>query len=171
MKKLHLLAILLIGLLIASGCKKDDDTTTTNNAVGTISVGDKKFDVEKGDGIIQLINDGNTTTGAITIGGNNSTHTLVLGLSIEYVTADGISGDYENGDNSSSNHIFEPWLTQVTIYTNDGLSNQNYNEPDGTLKVTHNSGNNYSVNFNMAFSDTVTVSGDLTFDFIVQQMK
>lgn len=171
--KTSLFTIVVISIVLAFGCKKDEENDNANKEkpVGTITLNNESFDVYAGSSAVQLFVDDPNTNGSISITGSNSANSLIISLAVEYPTAAGISGTYENGDFSSSSHVFSPWLTQVSVTTNDGSTNNNYNEPDGTLQVTHNSGNNYTVDFSMTFQDTLVVSGDITMDFIEQMMN
>ncbi|MFO8054279.1 MAG: hypothetical protein R6U19_03845 [Bacteroidales bacterium] len=117
------------------------------------------------------LSDGNSS-GGFTIGGTNSNTGIgVVQLFIEYTANTGISGNYKNGDIYTDDHTFDPWLSSYSITSANGNTMITGSEPDGTIDITKNSDGNFTVAFDLVFSDSTTASGTIIQDYKVQEMN
>jgi hypothetical protein len=123
-------------------------------------------------GVIQLMHDisEGTTSGSISITGYKSPMVGVVQIGIAYTTGTGITGIYKNGDHFTGDHTFDPWLSSYSTVIQGGTNMVSGNEADGTLSVTKNSADNYTVSFNLTFSDSTTASGNITQKYVVQEV-
>lgn len=174
MKRKNLLALFILALVITAGCKKDDDTKPE---VSSFMLKGEKFEVSSqasaATGILQLMHDldEGSTFGSITITGTNASKTGMLQIAIGYTTINGIAGDYKNGDIFNVDRTFDPWLSSYTTVSASGTNMISGNQADGTLTVIKNSSDNYTVTFNLTFSDSTTASGNITQRYTVQEMN
>jgi hypothetical protein len=176
MKRRNLLAFVILAFVIISGCKKDDDTTTPEPVLSSFMLKGEKYEIpsqETPTGVIQLIHDlsEGTTTGSISITGYKSPMVGVIQLVISYITSTGVTGVYKNGELYSSDHTFDPFLSSYSTMTQSGTIMVTGSNADGTLTVTKNSSDNYTVSFNLTYADNSTSSGNITQKFVVQEVS
>lgn len=174
MKAKALITLLAVAIILAPGCKKDEDEP---KLVGTFTLGGEKFEIfsedEQPTGTFQVFHEQSSgiSGGAFTFSGVNDKHSATIQIAIEYPTSEGISGDYENGDVSSADHVYEPWLSSYTLTNTGGTGTTNVNEPDGSLTVSRNGEDNFTISFDFIFSDSTTAKGTITQDYLVQEMS
>lgn len=174
MKSKNLLALLFIALVVTAGCKKDDDS---NPLVGSFTLKGETFEIlttgSAPTGILQLIHDlaGNSTFGTLTITGANTSKTGVLQIAIDYTTSSGITGEYKNGNLNTGAHTFEPWLTSYSTTTLSGTNMITGNDATGTLTITKNASDSYTVSFNFIYADSTSATGNITQKYTVQEMN
>jgi hypothetical protein len=176
MNRKNLLAFVILAFVIGSGCKKKDDTTTTAPAVSSFMLKGEKYEIPSQGtttGVLQLMHDitEGTTSGSISITGIKGTTVGVVQCGINYKTDKGITGVYKNGGIYTGDHTFDPWLCSYTTMTQSGTNTLSGNDPDGTLTVTKNSSDNYTVSFNLTYSDSITASGNITQKYTVQEFN
>jgi|WetSurMetagenome_2_1015567.scaffolds.fasta_scaffold844204_1 hypothetical protein len=174
MKRKNLLALFILALVITTGCKKDEETTTQS---GSFMLKGEKFEISSdasaATGVLQLMHDlaEGSTSGSFSITGSNASKTGIIQIAVDYTTSTGIAGDYKNGDIFNGDHTFDPWLSSYSTYSASGTNMISGNEADGTLTVTKNSSDSFTVSFNLIFSDSTTASGNITQKYTVQEMN
>ncbi|MGM0648699.1 MAG: hypothetical protein ACQESZ_09995 [Bacteroidota bacterium] len=180
MKTKILLSLLFLAFIMSSGCKKEEEDDDTNKKVlvGSFMLKGDSYNIyttgSEPAGVLQLmhhLSDGYSTGGFTIAGTNTNTGIGAVQLFIEYTANTGISSSYINGDIYNDDHTFDPWLSSYSITSANGSTMITGSEPDGTIDITKNSDGNFTVAFDLVFSDSTTASGTITQDYKVQEMN
>jgi|GEM_PF-4080537 len=178
MKTLFRTTFLLLAVFTVFSCSSDDDNPTIIGGDGpflTIKGGSYDMSMaQPNGGVIQIIdenNDNGLATAQISLSGIKDTKLGNVTFYLSYVEADDISGTYMAGElgqdgyydsEGSSYAIME--VVDETQQTDTGGG------AEGTFKITHNSGNNYSVEFNVTYDNGTQAQGNFTHDFVFQHL-
>lgn len=156
MRKLHYLFIfMLVGLM---SCGSDDDGGTPNKILINGEAFETNFNTITG-----VAQNGEGHAGiafsSITSSGDSKT----LTIDVEYDGTSKLGGTYSfpQGDNL----FLDDFLTNYSVFVGSTYNGTNLSE--GTVTVTKNSGDNYTITMDLLMDDGTTFAGTITTDFIV----
>ncbi|MTI41903.1 hypothetical protein [Fulvivirga lutimaris] len=156
MRKLqYLLVVFLIGLM---SCGSDDDGGTPNKILINGDAFETNFN-----SITGVAQDGEGHAGisfsSVTTSGDSKT----LTIDVEYDGTSKLGGTYSfpQGDNL----YLDDFLTNYSVFVGSSYDGTNLSE--GTVTVTKNNGDNYTVEMDLLMDDGTTFTGTITADFIV----
>lgn len=175
----NVLKMLLVAFAIGTtvSCSSDDDSSSEPQG-STFKIDGMSYDMslaEPNGGVIQIINgfgeDGESTSQIMLAGANEAKMGSVV-FHINFMEADGISGTYLDGDTLEEIGVFD---SETSLYNTseivDGSQQIEMSEgAEGTFKITHNNGANYTIEFNVTYDDGTVAEGSVTQDFIVQEI-
>lgn len=179
MKNLFKLMFLLLAVFTITSCSSDDNSDNSDYAVGsTFKIDGDTYDMSQAQpngGIIQIIG------GAISEEGIAHAQILLAGMSgmkqgnvifhLSFIQDEGISATYTAGESDQTGHYdSESSMYTINEFVNGSQEIHSGDGAEGTLKITHNSGSNYTVEFSVTYDDGVQAEGNITQDFAVQQI-
>ncbi len=157
--KSALIISIIVGLV---SCSKDDEPSSVNS----VKLNNKAFSVSAASITgISIGDDGHT---AITFVSGSGLKASTLTIDVESFTKETISGTYsypqEEGDK-----FLDDWLTNYTVFEEDNSNSTNLRS--GTVTISHNDGNNYSVEMDLEMTNDLVFSGLYTGEFSVVFMN
>lgn len=164
------LSLLTIGIV---SCSSDDDNGSSSSKFTIEGTEYDMGSIEPNGGIIQIISGFEDSNSAqISVTGINDSKSGTVRFVLNFDPAVGITGTYADGDILDEVGVFDTdaamYMTQEII---DGSQHIESSEGgEGTFKITHNSGANYTIEFNVTYDDGVVASGTITQDFVVQEI-
>lgn len=156
----HLVKTTLFALAIISliGCSKDDDSPTVNN----VKMNGESFKIVEASIMgLSIENDGHT---AISLISGNGTNVQTLSIDIESFTRETLEGTYSYPVNEDDK-VLDDWLTNYMFF--EGTEPTTSNLANGAVTITHNQGDNYSIDMDLTMVDGFTFKGEYTGDFTV----
>ncbi len=167
MKKLLKTTFLFVSVLFLMSCSSDDN----NSSSASFTLDGETYKVEQA--AIQVFNNlsEGTSNGSISLTGSKGGKIGSVSFSVDYNTTDGIAGTYtsDEGDWDEIEGTYSSWLSSYTIV--DGQSMTSSNEPTGPIKIISHGDNQYTLEFNVTYTDNVTASGNVKTTFTVQAMN
>lgn len=151
--------IVLLTVISFTQCEEDESTPKTIN---TIKMDGNDFAVVSASMIGVSMEDFGSTS--ITFASGTGTQAKTLSINVESFTQANIEGEYAFPE-VTAKKLLDDWLTDYSVY--EGTSLYTSNLETGEVSVTHNSGNNYTVNIDLEMVDGVTFTGSYTGDFQV----
>ena len=152
--------VLSISLLFIGSCSSDDDASPSN--MNSIKIDGESFEILQASIIgVSLGGDGHA---AISLTNENQSLMKTLMIDFEYFTEQSIEGDYAFPQ-IETQRLLNDWLTNYSEL--DGTTNTSLHLQEGTLKVVHNGGDNYTITMNLIMDGGTVFSGTYTGDFIV----
>lgn len=156
MRKLHyLLVVCLIGFM---SCGSDDDGGTPNKILINGEAFETNFNTITGVAI-----DGEGHAGISFSSVTSSGDSKTLTIDVEYDGTSKLGGTYSfpQGDDL----YLDDFLTNYSVFVGSSYDGTNLSE--GTVTVTRNSGDNYTVEMDLLMDDGTIFTGTITADFIV----
>lgn len=177
MKNLFKVAFLLFAAFAISSCSSDDDSGNGGGG-SNFKLDGQTYDMSQAQpngGVIQIIGgdfgEEGVANAQISLTGLNGTKSGIITFHLSFLENEGISGTYnegtwdEVGAYDSEGSIY---MTNETV--NGSQEIQTGEGAEGTFKITHNSDNNYTIEFNVTYDDGVQAEGNITQEFFVQQI-
>ncbi|MBK3515938.1 hypothetical protein [Carboxylicivirga marina] len=165
MKNLLKLSLGLLVCVALFSCSKDEDEKPSVNSV---QLGEESFNVNGA--VLQGIFVGEESIANISLINASAEQTKTLTISIEPSSEETIPGTYSyplaDGD-----MVMDNFLTNYTVFEGEGESEmaiESTSLESGTVTVTHNGGDNYSVVMDLTMEDETVFSGEYTGKFFVQ---
>lgn len=175
MKNLFRSVFMLIAVYAMVSCSSDDDSGNGGGTTFTLDGENYDMSLFQGHGSsLQIVNIGaeeNMSTGQITLIGLNGMKQGTLQFVVTFNTDEGISGTYHAGDIDEVGTYDSESANYYTSEIVDGSQEIHLGEGgEGTFKITKNSENNYSVEFEITYDDGKISKGNFTKDFFVQEV-
>jgi len=149
---------LFVALLFVQ-CEKDESEPKASN---TIKMDGNSFVVASASIVgVSIDNDGHT---GITLVSGSGTQANTLTIDIESVTKETIEGNYAY-PKVNGKKLLDDWLTNYSVF--DGTSISSSNLEYGEVTLSHNGGNNYTIDMSLKMDDGVTFIGEYTGEFKV----
>ncbi|MBS2213571.1 hypothetical protein KEM09_19340 [Carboxylicivirga mesophila] len=152
--KTSLLALAIISLI---GCSKDDDPTVNN-----VKMNGESFKIVEASIMGLSVDNGGHTAISLISGNANNVQTLTI--DIESFTRETLEGTYSYPV-SEGDKALDDWLTNYMFF--EGTEPTTSNLADGTVTITHNKGDNYSIDMDLTMVDGLIFKGEYTGDFTV----
>ena len=160
-KSVDIFKFIIILLTVISFTQCDEDETTPK-VINTIKMNGNDFAIASASMIgVSMEDFGHTSISFIS---GNETQANALTIDVESFTQTTIEGDYAYPE-VSGKKLLDDWLTNYTVF--DGTNTNTSDLETGEVSITHNSGNNYTVDINLEMTDGVTFTGSYTGDFQV----
>jgi hypothetical protein len=140
-------------------CAKDD---TTPKQLNTVKFNGKDFPIVAASMIGISIDDHGHT--GITLVSGSGTKVTTLTIDVESFTNTTIVGKYNYPKTTNSKEL-DDWLTNYAVFDDSNLHTSNLQT--GEVTISHNGGNNYTVEMNLKMVDGATFSGKYKGDFQV----
>lgn len=153
-------AILLVILIVFASCKKDSALPSSKNS---IKLNGESFSFSAAS-IFGISIDGEGHAG-ITFTSVSGTNSKSLAIDFEYFADKAIEGYYTFPQTNSARYL-DDWLTTYTEMSMTETVSTHLES--GTLDLTHNGDNNYTVIIDLIMTDGKVFEGTYTGDFIVQ---
>ena len=158
-KRLINIVILAVAILLTTSCEKDDSAPKNSNSV---KMNGSDFVIASASMIgVSIGDDGHT---GITLVSGSATQANTLTIDIESFTKETIEGDYAYPAESGKK-LLDDWLTNYSVFNETSMNSSNLES--GEVSITHNGGNNYTVNMNLTMNDGVSFIGEYTGEFQV----
>ncbi len=157
--KLKLLTALLISLLAVS-CSSDDDKTPSTNSVKMNGESFKIISASMGG--VSIDESGHTL---ISLTNGTSEEISTISMDVSSYTRETIAGTYSYPENETDK-LLDDWLTNYTVVDGTTISASS-NLESGSITITHNEGDNYTIEMELTMIDETTFSGTYTGDFFV----
>ncbi len=160
----HLVKTTLFALAIISliGCSKDDDSPTVNN----VKMNGESFKIVEASIMgLSIENDGHT---AISLTSGSTTNVQILSIDIESFTRETLEGTYSYPVNEGDK-VLDDWLTNYMVF--EGAEPTTSNLESGIVTITHNQGDNYTIDMDLTMVDGTIFKGIYTGDFMVSFTK
>ncbi len=155
-----IIMLLILFTSITGGCsKKDNDPKENKNSFVLDGVA---YSVNITS--LQSQNDGSgLSIASIIMTGNNESKVGTLTFLVHYYTTEGITGTYTPAAGIGSGQTYTPHLTIYSIQNGAELKTGAY--PEGEVKITSHGGTEYSLEFDLIFSDGVKASANVKRSF------
>ena len=167
MKKILKTSFLLVSVLFLMSCSSDDNSGSSVS----FTLDGEAYKVDQA--AIQVFNNlsEGTSNGSISLTGSKGGKIGSVSFSVDYNTADGIAGTYtsDEGDWDEVEGTYSSWLSAYTIFEGQNMTSSN--EPVGPIKIISHGNNQYTLEFDVTYTDNVTASGNVKTTFTVQSMN
>lgn len=167
MRNFFNLTVLFVSVLFLASCSSDDNGSNNNEegvSLGEFVVDGNIYKLHQA--TLLFVNDLSTgkSNTSISLGGVKGTDSTMITFSLFHNTSDGAAGAYVSNENS--------WDEIVGTYSSllsSCVVNQNMtNHPVGPVKVISHGNNEYTLEFNVTYSNNVKASGNVKTKFTVQ---
>ncbi|WP_430810265.1 MULTISPECIES: hypothetical protein [unclassified Carboxylicivirga] len=158
----HLLKTTLVLSIFLSllSCSKDDESPSSNS----LKADGVHFSINEANIMGISAGDGGHTV--INLSGGNASGVQNLAIDIDAYTRETIPGSYSY-PTMEGDKALNDWLTNY-MYTDSDITNiTTSNLKSGQVTITHNGGNNYTLDMNLTMVDGATFTGIYTGDFSV----
>lgn len=160
-KSIKILKSIIVLLAVISLTQCDEDETTPKT-INTIKMNGVDFPIVSASMMGVSMDDFGSTV--ITFASGTGTQAKSLSIDVESYTQATIEGEYAYPE-VTGKKLLDDWLTDYSIYVESSLYTSNLET--GQVTITHNSGNNYTVEINLEMVDGVTFIGKYTGNFYV----
>ncbi len=162
MNKLFKISLVFILFLSIYSCSKDDEVSTVN----TVQKEGQPFTINAAAMTGVSIDDEGHT--AITFVNGTGSQANTLTIDVESFTKETIPGTYSYPLRENDKRL-DDWLTNYMVFEEDGSNSSNLKS--GTVTISHNGDNNYTVEMDLIMNDGLEFSGQYTGEFSVMFMN
>ena len=151
--------IVLLAVISFTQCDEDESSPSV---VNTIKMNGNDFNIVSASMVgISMGDYGHTVISFVS---GSGTQAKSLDIDVESYTQATIDGDYAYPE-VSGKKLMDDWLTDYTTF--DGTDITTSELETGEVSITHNGGNNYTVDMNLEMTDGTTFVGSYTGNFQV----
>ena len=170
MKNFFKVAFLLFATLTLSSCSSDDDSGNNGGDSPSFSLKNETYNLVPQGSIIQMIDmDEEGSFAQITISGTKDSKSGTIRFIANFDNS--ISGTYTDGEMGTNGTFDTEGSNYITTELINGSQEiRSEGGAEGTLKITQNQNNNYTVEFDVVYDDGVVAQGNITTDFVVQSL-